>query len=91
MAPRKPAKPRPVRPVKPPEKPAVKKNAGSAKARRSAARLAAVQVLYQMRLNNQDAASAAREYIRHRSGFNLDGDVFVPPDEELLEDIVRGA
>lgn len=77
-------------PPKAPEKRAVKKNAGSKNARKTAARLAAVQVLYQMRLNNQDAKSAVREYIDHRSGFTLDGDTFVPPDEELLDDIVLG-
>lgn len=83
-------KPTRGKPVTPPEKPAVKKTEGSAKARRTAARLAAVQVLYQMHLNNQDAASAVREYISHRNGFNLDGDVFVPADAELLEEIVMG-
>lgn len=76
--------------AKAPEKRAVKKSEGSAKAKRTSARLAAVQVLYQMRLNNQDAKSAVREYIAHRSGFNIDGDVLVPPDEELLEQIVLG-
>ena len=40
------------------EKPAVKEKTGSAKARKTAARLAAVQVLYQMRINNQDALNA---------------------------------
>lgn len=77
-------------PARAPEKASAKKTAGSPKAKKTAARLAAVQVLYQMRLNNQDAKSAVREYISHRSGFNLDGDVYVPPDEELLEDIVMG-
>lgn len=74
----------------PPERRAVKKTEGSAKAQKTAARLAAVQVLYQMRLNNQDAKSAVREYINHRSGFNLDGDVLVPADEELLDSIIMG-
>lgn len=73
-----------------PERPAVKKTEGSVKARKTAARLAAVQVLYQMRLNNQDADSAVREYIDHRSGFNIDGDVLVPADPDLLTDIVKG-
>lgn len=72
------------------EKAAVKGNKGSAKARRTAARLAAVQVLYQMGLNNQAAAEAVEEFIRHRVGFNLDGDVFVPADADLLRDIVHG-
>lgn len=83
-------KPTARRAPKPPEQRAVRKKEGSAKAKRTAARLAAVQVLYQMRLNNQDAKSAVREYISHRSGFRLDGDVYVPPDEELLESIVMG-
>ena len=85
MPPRK-----PIKMTRTPERPAVKKTKGSPKAKRTAARLAAVQVLYQMRLNNQEAKSAVREYINHRSGFNLDGDVFVPADEELLTDIVMG-
>lgn len=65
-------------------------NKGSAKAQKVSARLAAVQVLYQMRLNNQEARAAVREFIDHRVGFNLDGDVFVPADPELLEAIVMG-
>ena len=73
-----------------PEKAVVKKTEGSAKARRTAARLAAVQVLYQMRLNNQDARSAVREFIDHRIGFDLDGELFVPADQEMLEEIVMG-
>jgi len=75
----------------PPEKPVVKAKAGSAKARKTAARLAAVQVLYQMRLNNQSGASAVREFVAHRSGFKIDGDVLVPADAGMLEEIVTGA
>lgn len=77
-------------PPRPAERPAVKQSEGSAKAKKTAARLAAVQTLYQMRLNNQDAAAAVAEYLSHRSGYNLDGDVFVPPDRELFERIVTG-
>lgn len=73
-----------------PEKSVVKKNEGSAKAQKIAARLAAVQVLYQMRLNNQDAKSAVREFMDCRIGFDLDGDLFVPADRELLQKIVMG-
>ena len=58
--------------------------------RRQAARLAAVQVLYQMRLNNQEAKEAVSEFIDTRVGFEFDGDVFVPADSELLTDIVMG-
>lgn len=67
-----------------------KKNKGSLKAQKTSARLAAVQVLYQMRLNNQDAVSATREFIKHRVGFEIDGDTFVPANEELLGEIVNG-
>jgi N utilization substance protein B len=73
-----------------PEKRAIGKNKGSAKARKTSARLAAVQVLYQMRLNNQDGKSAVKEFINHRIGYSFDGDVLVPADEDLLRDIVAG-
>jgi N utilization substance protein B len=76
--------------ARPPEKRVVKPTAGSPKAQKTAARLAAVQVLYQMRLNNQDAKSAVAEFIDTRVGFDLDGDRFVPADAELLNDIVLG-
>lgn len=72
------------------EKRAVGDNKGSPKAQKTAARLAAVQILYQMKMNNQDAPSALREFISSRIGFNLDGDVFVPADKEMLENIVLG-
>jgi transcription antitermination protein NusB len=73
-----------------PEKPAVKKTEGSLKARKASARLAAVQVLYQAKLNNQDIKSVVREFISHRIGFEIDGDVLVPADAELLEKIAHG-
>lgn len=76
--------------VRAPERPAAKKTEGSAKAKKTSARLGAVQVLYQMRLNSQDAKSATREYIQHRSGFKIDGDVLVPADADLLTEIVNG-
>jgi transcription antitermination protein NusB len=43
-----------------------------------------------MKINNQDAPSALREFIDSRIGFNLDGDVFVPADKDMLENIVLG-
>jgi N utilization substance protein B len=81
---------KPVAPAPEPERPVVKMTEGSAKAQKTAARLAAVQILYQMRLNNQDAPSALREFVKHRIGFEIDGDVFVPADRELLDSIVMG-
>jgi N utilization substance protein B len=72
------------------EQRAIKLNEGSAKARRSAARLAAVQVLYQMEFNSQGAKEALSDFIDTRIGFELDGDVFVPADRELLTSIING-
>jgi N utilization substance protein B len=69
---------------------AAPKPKGSPKARRAAARLAAVQVLYQMRLNHQDAPSALKEFITDRSGKKIDGAKMITPDEETLDAIVRG-
>jgi N utilization substance protein B len=78
-------------PYRPPEKPAVKMNTGSKLARRTGARLAGVQIIYQMLITGQsDAAAELKDYLEHRAGFNLDGDVFVPPDADYLAAIVMG-
>jgi N utilization substance protein B len=61
---------------------------GSAKL--SAARLAAVQALYQGELRRADAEDLVSEFRRHRLGQDIDGAPAVPPDEELFADIVRG-
>lgn len=87
MAPRK--KKTEKKPVFKPQR-AVKLTEGSAKARRSAARLAAVQVLYQMDQNDQNARTVIREFLDHRIGFEVDGEVLVPADAELLSEIVNG-
>lgn len=68
-----------------------RKQQGSLKARRTAARLAAVQVLYQMRLNNQPARVALREFGQDRVGVPVDGDTFVTPDAETLDAVIEGA
>ncbi len=68
-----------------------KRPRGSAKARRSAARLAAVQVLYQMAQTNKAASEALAEFIEFRIGHEIDGETFVPADVTLLTAIVRGA
>jgi len=73
-----------------PEKRVLKGKEGSIKAKRTAARLAAVQVLYQMALNEQGAKEALKDFIQNRIGFKLDGEVFVPADEDLLKEIVLG-
>lgn len=87
MAPRK--KKEEKKPVFKPQR-AVKLTEGSKKARRSAARLAAVQVLYQMDQNDQKARAVIREFLDHRIGFEIDDEVLVPADAELLSDIVNG-
>ena len=65
----------------------------SAKARRSAARLAAVQALYQLVMSRGDADADAviGEFVAHRFGADLDGDRFVEPERALFTAIVRGA
>lgn len=76
----------------PPEKRKVKLTAGSKIARLTAARLAAVQVFYQMLLDEAvDAATAVRDFMEHRAGFEFDGNVFIPADADLLGRIVKGA
>ncbi len=63
---------------------------GSAKARRNAARLAAVQCIYQMRQNGMNAEQVLGDYVNNRLGMEEDGDVFVAADTELLRAIVTG-
>ncbi len=64
---------------------------GSAKARRKAARLAAVQALYQIDLSGTNAESVLGEFIKHRLGHEVDGDIYVAADPQLFSDILRGA
>ncbi len=63
----------------------------SAKARRSAARLAAVQVLYEIAQTGKSAADALAGFIEFRIGHEVDGETFVAADITLLTAIVRGA
>lgn len=56
---------------------------------RGAARLAAVQALYQMELSGQGAGEVVTQFRNHEFGY--DGEEgFVAADEELFEDLVRG-
>lgn len=64
---------------------------GGSGRRRSIARLAAVQALYQVELNpGLGAASVVREFVRDRLGREIDGDHYGEADEALFTDIVRG-
>lgn len=66
------------------------KKTGSQKARNSAARLLAVQAVYQMHKNDQDAESIIREFLEHRIGTDADGDEMVTPDQDHFALVVRG-
>lgn len=70
--------------------PAPSKPTGSLKARRSAARLAAVQALYQIELGQVASETVIGEFVRFRIGQELDGDIYVTADPTLFSDIVRG-
>lgn len=60
--------------------------------RRSVARLAAVQALYQLEVNQEaDPEAVVREFARHRFGREMDGDQYGEADPALFADIVRGA
>jgi transcription antitermination protein NusB len=59
--------------------------------RRSVARLAAVQALYQIELNRDaEPDTVVREFARHRFGHEIDGDRYGEADPALFADIVRG-
>jgi transcription antitermination protein NusB len=57
---------------------------------RSAARLAAVQALYQMEMSDSSAARVITEFRHHRLGQDIDGDIYAKADEKLFVDIVDG-
>lgn len=63
---------------------------GSKIARLSAARLAAVQAVYQMKANDQDARSIITEFRTHRLGKPTEGQNMVTPDGNLFTSIVAG-
>jgi len=57
---------------------------------RRAARLAAVQAIYQMELTGADAESVAEEFIAHRFGHEAEISPAGEPDEEFFSAIVHG-
>jgi N utilization substance protein B len=67
-----------------------RKPQGSKKARASAARLAAVQAVYQILANEQSSASVISEYKLHRLGKPVDGEEMVTPDGVLFQTVVDG-
>ena len=64
---------------------------GGAARRRSIARLAAVQALYQLELNpGRGSKAVIDEFVSHRLGREIDGEVYGEADEALFADIVEG-
>jgi len=57
---------------------------------RRAARLAAVQALYQMDIAGRGANSVIREFRDHRFGGAEEGDEFVEADEDFFDALVSG-
>lgn len=57
---------------------------------RSAARLAAVQALYQMEHSGAGVEGVIKEFVDHRLGRAIDGDELHEADSELFSDIARG-
>ncbi len=63
---------------------------GSTAMRRTSARLAAVQAVYQMRAGGQDARQVVGEYRLFRLGKPVDGAALAAPDDTLFASIVSG-
>lgn len=59
-------------------------------AMRNAARLMAVQAVYQMAVNKEAAPLVVNEYLGLRQGMVVDGETLVVPDESLFREIVLG-
>lgn len=57
---------------------------------RSAARLAAVQALYQMDLAKTDANKVVSEFASHRLGHDVDGIEYEAADESFFRELVTG-
>jgi N utilization substance protein B len=62
----------------------------SATARRKAARLMAVQALYQMSVNKKEPVFVIDEYLYLRKNMTVDGETMVEPDADLFRKIVHG-
>jgi len=62
---------------------------GSQKARNSAARLLAVQAVYQSLKNGQVPQTLIAEFLDHRTGIDPDGDEIVSPNIDLFSNIIN--
>lgn len=67
------------------------KNAGEKKAnRRGAARLAAVQALYQMEIGGAGINDIFAEFESHWLGNEIEGDTYLPAEAAFFKDVVAG-
>jgi len=58
---------------------------------RSAARLAAVQALYQLRVDKDtNPKKVVAEFLNHRFGLEVEGDLYNEADAEFFKDLVTG-
>lgn len=73
--------------MRPPEP---KQSGVSSKSRALAARLNAVQALYQAAQNKQSIRTVLDEYLTHRAGMEVEGEALVKPDGVLLKKILFG-
>jgi N utilization substance protein B len=68
-----------------------RENASETRARlRRAARLAAVQALYQMEISDRGAQAVITEFREHRFGAEGEGGDFIEADEDFFEALVAG-
>jgi len=70
--------------------PASRGKAGKGRMARSAARLYAVQALYQMDMTGAPAAGVIREFTLYRLGRDQEGVTYNEPDVAFFDDIARG-
>jgi transcription antitermination protein NusB len=59
--------------------------------KRTAARLATVQALYQIEVTGSSPANVVMEFVRHRLGSDSEGESFGDADEGLFAELVEGA
>ena len=62
----------------------------SIKARRTAARLQAVQAVYQSLQNKVSPLSLYQEYVNYRVGMDMDGEKMIECELELFQSIISG-
>lgn len=73
------------------ETPLAAENASERRARlRRAARLSAVQALYQMELTGQGAAKVVKQFRDHRFGYDEEPGDYLEADEAFFEDLLTG-